>query len=119
MIDKHNRCLGGLWFVQDICGIICAIFTYFLILFAQYVVMMCILLPEENSLYKVVNIVIYEILFFLAISSHMRTMLTDPGAVPRGTATKEAIESLGKLTNISDEKKIHTIIIILKFEQDL
>ncbi|XP_074605658.1 palmitoyltransferase ZDHHC3-A [Brevipalpus obovatus] len=91
MIDKHNR----LWFVQDICGIICAIFTYFLILFAQYVVMMCILLPEENSLYKLVNIVIYEILFFLAISSHLRTMLTDPGAVPRGTATKEAIESLG------------------------
>ncbi|XP_015789521.1 palmitoyltransferase ZDHHC3 [Tetranychus urticae] len=95
MIDKHNRCLGGLWLVRDVCGIICAIFTWLLILFGEYVVMRYILLPEEDSFYKFVNIIIFQILAFLAISSHLRTMFTDPGAVPRGTATKEAIESLG------------------------
>ena len=31
----------------------------------------------------------------LAIASHTRTMLTDPGAVPRGNATKENIEAMG------------------------
>lgn len=96
MIDQHNRCLGGkIWFVKDVCGIICAIFTWFLILFAQYVVITCILLPEENLFYKLGNLIIFEGLAFLALVSHFRTMCTDPGAVPRGTATKEAIEQLG------------------------
>lgn len=96
MIDKHNRCFGGLWFVRDVCGIICAIFTWALILFAEYVVMKCILIPEQDTTYKVINMIIFQTLAFLAISSHLRTMFTDPGAVPRGTATKEAIESLGE-----------------------
>lgn len=46
-------------------------------------------------MYKVSNLLIFETFTFLAIVSHFRTMCTDPGAVPRGTATKEAIEQLG------------------------
>lgn len=95
MNDKHNRCCGDLWLVHDICGILCAVFTYLFLLFGEYVVTFRILLPEENTLYKVVNLIIFQALTFLAVVSHLRTMLTDPGAVPRGTATKEAIESLG------------------------
>ena len=45
--------------------------------------------------YKVANLVVFESFTFLAVVSHLRTMCTDPGAVPRGTATKEAIEQLG------------------------
>lgn len=86
---------GHIWFVKDVCGIICAIFTWMLLLFSQYVVLTCILIPEENVLYKSVNFVIFELFSFLAFVSHFRTMCTDPGAVPRGTATKEAIEQLG------------------------
>ena len=55
MIDRHNihRVFGHkIWFVTDVCGIICASFTYWLLLFAQYVVLTCILLPEESFLYK-------------------------------------------------------------------
>ena len=55
MIDRHNihRVFGlKIWFVTDVCGIICASFTYWLLLFAQYVVLTCILLPEESLLYK-------------------------------------------------------------------
>jgi len=81
--------------VKDVCGIICAAFTWFLILFAQYVVLTCILIPEENAFYKFSNLIIFEFMSFLALVSHYRTMCTDPGAVPRGTATKEAIEQLG------------------------
>lgn len=97
MVDRHNQCFDGIWLVKDILGIICAIFTWSLIIFAEYVVMTCILLPEEDTVYKIINMCIFQTLVFLAISSHLKTMLTDPGAVPRGTATKEAIESLGKL----------------------
>ena len=97
-MDTHNvhRCLGyRFWFIKDVCGIICAIFTYWLIGFAQYVVLTCVLLPEEDVAYKVVNLIFFETFVFLAVASHVRTMCTDPGAVPRGTATKEAIEQLG------------------------
>ncbi|RWS10092.1 Palmitoyltransferase ZDHHC3-like protein [Dinothrombium tinctorium] len=95
MIDKHNRCPGGVWCVNDVCGIICAIFTWLLIAFAYYVVLTCILIPEENLVYKTINLIVFNGLAILAVASHLRTMFTDPGAVPRGTATKEAIEQLG------------------------
>ncbi|RWS25546.1 Palmitoyltransferase ZDHHC3-like protein [Leptotrombidium deliense] len=95
MKDSHNRCPGGVWCVNDVCGIICALFTWFLIAFAYYVVLSCILIPEESLFYKLVNGIIFNVLAVLAVSSHLRTMFTDPGAVPRGTATKEAIEQLG------------------------
>ena len=41
------------------------------------------------------NIIYTQSLAILAISSHVRTMLTDPGAVPRGNATKENIQRMG------------------------
>lgn len=91
--------------------------SYLLITFAQYVLFTVIFIPEESTAYKVVNIVIFECFTFLAFSAHLRTMFTDPvsqrmshvdddnsganwsdrlqGAVPRGTATKEAVEQLG------------------------
>lgn len=97
-MDSHNvhHCFGcKIWLVKDVCGIICASFTYWLMAFAQYVVLTCILLPEEDILYKSINLVVFELFSFLAIVSHFRTMCTDPGAVPKGTATKEAIEQLG------------------------
>ncbi|GIY11096.1 palmitoyltransferase ZDHHC3, partial [Caerostris extrusa] len=39
--------------------------------------------------------VIFQTLAFLAITSHLRTMFSDPGAVPRGNATKETILQMG------------------------
>ncbi|XP_054164596.1 palmitoyltransferase ZDHHC3-like [Oppia nitens] len=96
MRDLHNRCFGGrYWFVKDVCGVICALFTYSLLLFAEYVVIQVIIIPETNVIYKTINFIIFQLLAFLALTSHIRTMLTDPGSVPRGTATKEAIEQLG------------------------
>lgn len=113
MGDGHNQCFDGIWLVKDVLGIICAIFTWSLIIFAEYVVMTCILLPEEDTIYKIFNICIFQLLAFLAVSSHIKTMFTDPGAVPRGTATKEAIESLGML--VCSPSLSSLIILILIF----
>lgn len=94
--DMHNKCCNGrAWCVKDICGIICAAMTWFLIFFAEFVVMAVILLPSQYPVYKTINTVIFNILSFLAISSHLRTMFSDPGAVPKGNATKEMIQQLG------------------------
>ncbi len=57
---------------------ICVLFTYLLILFAEYVVITVIIIPEQNLFYKIVNLIIFELLAFLALTSHLRTMLTDP-----------------------------------------
>lgn len=93
--EPHNRCCRRVWCVKDICGVICAIFTWLLILYADFVVMVVILLPGPYPIYSVVNAIIFQILAALAIASHVRTMLTDPGAVPKGNATKEMVERLG------------------------
>lgn len=78
-IDVHNRCCGGmLWCIRDICGIICAILTWLLILYAEFVVMSVILIPSTYPLYSVINIVIFQCSAFLAFSSHLKTMFTDP-----------------------------------------
>ncbi|XP_046734445.1 palmitoyltransferase ZDHHC3 isoform X2 [Diprion similis] len=45
--DIHNRCCGGkFWCIKDICGIICAILTWLLIIYAEFVVMAVILIPS-------------------------------------------------------------------------
>ncbi|KAM7283762.1 palmitoyltransferase ZDHHC3 [Ixodes scapularis] len=96
LTDDRVQCCGRrFWFVRDICGIICAWMTWMLVAYAQYVVVGVILLPVAHTYYGAINLVIFEVLAFLAVFSHVRTMVTDPGAVMRGTATKEAVEQLG------------------------
>ncbi|CAL1532311.1 unnamed protein product [Lymnaea stagnalis] len=90
-----NPALRHVWFVKDICGIVCAVFTWLLILYAEYVVMFVMLIHESSNIYSFIHGLIFNSLAFLAISSHLRAMFTDPGAVPKGNATKEGIESLG------------------------
>ncbi|XP_023556531.1 palmitoyltransferase ZDHHC3 isoform X2 [Octodon degus] len=52
------------------------------------------LIPSRDYVYSIINGVVFNLLAFLALASHCRAMLTDPGAVPKGNATKEFIESL-------------------------
>ncbi|XP_023938737.1 palmitoyltransferase ZDHHC3 [Bicyclus anynana] len=95
--DMHNRCCGGkAWCIKDICGIICALLTWLLILYAEFVVMMVMLLPGVSTypIYSYINILIFQSLAILAFASHLRTMFTDPGAVPKGNATKEMIKQM-------------------------
>ena len=77
-ISNVNRFPRQLWFVKDICGIICAVFTWLLVLYAEFVVMYVMLLPSQSQWHSAINAVIFQILAFLAISSHAKAMLTDP-----------------------------------------
>ncbi|XP_034985160.1 palmitoyltransferase ZDHHC3 isoform X1 [Zootoca vivipara] len=85
---------GTMWFIRDGCGIACAVVTWFLVLYADFVVILVMLLPSRDYIYSVINAIVFNTLAFLALASHMRAMVTDPGAVPKGNATKEFIESL-------------------------
>ncbi|CAI9150593.1 unnamed protein product [Rangifer tarandus platyrhynchus] len=90
----HSRPAGTMWFIRDGCGIACAIVTWFLVLYAEFVVLFVMLIPSRDYVYSVINGLVFNLLAFLALASHCRAMLTDPGAVPKGNATKEFIESL-------------------------
>uniref|UniRef100_A0A1I8I6P5 JmjN domain-containing protein n=1 Tax=Macrostomum lignano TaxID=282301 RepID=A0A1I8I6P5_9PLAT len=86
---------AGLWFVKDVCGVFCAMFTWFLIFYAEYVVLFIVLIPAPSFAFKWINGVIFHVLILLAFSSHCKAMLSDPGAVPIGNATKENILRMG------------------------
>ncbi|XP_031702005.1 palmitoyltransferase ZDHHC7 isoform X2 [Anarrhichthys ocellatus] len=93
----HSGHVAGnrtMWFIQDSCGMVCAGITWFLVLYADFVVNFVMLLPGKNFWYSLLNGATFNSLAVLALASHMRTMMTDPGAVPKGNATKEYMESL-------------------------
>ncbi|XP_029445468.1 palmitoyltransferase ZDHHC3 isoform X2 [Rhinatrema bivittatum] len=83
-----------MWFIKDGCGIACAVVTWLLVMYAEFVVLFVILVPSRDLVYSMINGTLFNMLVFLALGSHSRAMLTDPGAVPKGNATKEFIESL-------------------------
>lgn len=66
------------WFIRDGCGMVCAVMTWLLVVYADFVVTFVMLLPSKDFWYSVVNGVIFNCLAVLALSSHLRTMLTDP-----------------------------------------
>lgn len=60
---------------------VCAFFTWLLILYAEFVVLRIILLPDiflKTSVYAVFNLILFQALAVLAVASHLRTMFTDP-----------------------------------------
>ncbi|XP_068178922.1 palmitoyltransferase ZDHHC3-A isoform X3 [Antennarius striatus] len=85
---------SAMWFIRDACGIVCAVITWMLVFYAEFVVLFVMLLPSKSLTYSIVNGALFNALAFLALASHLRAMCTDPGAVPKGNATKEYIESL-------------------------
>ncbi|NXK01867.1 ZDHC7 Palmitoyltransferase, partial [Herpetotheres cachinnans] len=75
------------WFFFFFCGMVCAIMTWLLFFFFYFVVTFVMLLPSFFFFFSVINGVLFNCLVFFFFSSHLRTMLTDPGAVPKGNAT--------------------------------
>lgn len=71
----HTR---SLWVVRDCCGLFCAVFTWLLIVFAEYVMWYFILLPSIREFHNFVNGVIFLGFSCLAAISHIRAMFTDP-----------------------------------------
>ncbi|XP_018536260.1 palmitoyltransferase ZDHHC3-A isoform X4 [Lates calcarifer] len=69
---------SAMWFIRDACGIVCAVITWLLVLYAEFVVLFVMLLPSKNLTYSIVNGTLFNILAFLALASHLRAMCTDP-----------------------------------------
>lgn len=86
-VEQHHPLLGSgeeevvvgrIWFIQDGCGMVCAFMTWFLVLYAEFVVNFVMLLPSKSFWYSLINGVAFNFLAVLALASHLRTMLTDP-----------------------------------------
>ncbi|XP_051728431.1 palmitoyltransferase ZDHHC3 [Ctenopharyngodon idella] len=90
----RSHSANDMWFIRDGCGIVCGVITWLLVFYAEFVVVFVMLLPAKNVAYSLFNGAVFNGLAFLALASHFRAMCTDPGAVPKGNATKEFIESL-------------------------
>ena len=90
-ISTHARAIGTatrpgqLWFVKDCCGVVCAVFTWLLIFYAEYVVLFVILYPSPQIYHSAINAVVFQTFAFLAICSHSKAMLTDPVSIARSS----------------------------------
>ena len=67
-----------LWLVKDICGIICAVFTWLLVFYAEWVICTVMIWPAPTTIHNLFHGAIFQMLAFLAVASHIRAMLTDP-----------------------------------------
>ncbi|MEJ1271378.1 zinc finger DHHC domain containing 25 [Cricetulus griseus] len=72
------------WFVWDPLGIIFAMATWALVLSAAWILVRDLLIPSNNIFYATANGVVFHLLASLALVSHLKSMLTDPGSVPLG-----------------------------------
>ena len=77
------------WLSNDCCGWFCALLTWVFLGFASYVVYGSILAPWKGAplsgnvdLFGWIHYIGFFGCIFLAYWSHLKTMLTDPGAVP-------------------------------------
>ena len=70
--------IDNLWIVKDCCGLTCAVFTWLLIGYAEFVVLFVILLPSENEIHSIINGTVFHFFTALAFLSHLRAMMTDP-----------------------------------------
>ena len=82
-MGRRSKCCRFSWFVNDGVGIGCAIFTYLLIGYAEFVVVIVILLPEilSATAIGVFHATAFTFLATLALVSHSRAMCSDPVSV--------------------------------------
>ena len=84
--DAHPH-IWAVWCNKDPCGIVTAVFTWLILAYADFVIAACILQPWHSlpAATATAHFALFNILVFLAFSSHVRTMTTDPGAIPLHT----------------------------------
>ena len=77
MAFMKNR---GVWFVWDPCGIVCAVMTYMLVLYGEFV-MLTVIAPPFPGAWTVLMVLGFSALGGLAVVAHVRSMFTDPVSV--------------------------------------
>ena len=75
---KSNNLIIDPFYSQDVCGIFCAILTWMLIFYANFVVFNVVLIPFIHTPYSIINTILFATVSTLAVASHLRTMLSDP-----------------------------------------
>ncbi|GMT00531.1 hypothetical protein PENTCL1PPCAC_22705 [Pristionchus entomophagus] len=77
---------------KDPCGIFCVILIYASLVYADYALSRWMILPTfSDGLWAPVHIIIFNIILFLVVVSHSRTMLADPGIVPLNKSSEEKL----------------------------
>ena len=92
------------WFIWgDCCGLFCAGFTWFVVLYVNFVTTTRVLLPwlGNESVAAHLNLYGYELVIFLILASHGRAVLTDPGSVAFDPAAER--EHLGMAGSLHTE----------------
>jgi len=75
-LKRYKNC--RLWVVNDLCGGICVVFTYSLIIFAEFVACFILFCDFWDSFHTVVNATVFQCCAALAVVSHLECMFTDP-----------------------------------------
>lgn len=77
---RQSKCCKFTWFVNDGVGIGCAIFTYLLIGYAEFVVVFVMLLPEivTAAAFGLFHAIAFTFVACLALVAHSRAMCSDP-----------------------------------------
>lgn len=84
----------AMWFIRDGCGIACAIITWLLVFYAEFVVLFIMLLPSRSLAYSLLNGALFSSLAFLSLASHFRAMCTDPVSLSRRPRARGGLGSL-------------------------
>lgn len=70
-------------------------FFRFLLSYGQFCVLTIMVYSTgDNIFHQLLNWILFEIFFVMAFCSHVQTMLTDPGSVPKGTLTTENLNRI-------------------------
>ena len=104
---------------KDVCGATCACITYSLIIYADYAITCRVLWPWKTKVSLagllagqaewggVFSFLFHALLFnffcFMAVWSHVRTMLSDPGYIPTALEMKSTPYAL-ELTSLSEDQ---------------
>lgn len=74
-----------MWFVFEACGIACIIFCYFTVFFVQWAFIRIGVWEDllAGNFWGYFHLAIFSFNVAMIIASHLKCMLTEPGALPR------------------------------------
>ncbi|CAH8666708.1 unnamed protein product [Dicrocoelium dendriticum] len=76
----YHQPFGIIWFVRDPCGIVCLFITWFLILYAEFVISGVILVQAPSPIFCWFTGSLYHLFTVLSVVSHFMAFATDPVA---------------------------------------
>jgi len=86
-VSDSNR----IWLNKDVCGVVCGSITWFIVLYCMYTFVWEFMLPwMSTSALGLVHMTLFYLSATLGLVSHLKAMLSNPGAVPLNAKPVEA-----------------------------